>query len=93
MQLDFCYRDKLALDHPEAYERVLYDAMRGDRTLFATNEEVLQCWRVTEPILKAWGDPAFPLEIYPKGSWGPKAADRLIEGSGISWFTDSYNFV
>ncbi len=91
VQLDFCYRDKLALDHPEAYERVLYDAMRGDRTLFATNEEVLQCWRVTEPILKAWSDPAFPLEIYPKGSWGPKAADRLIEGSGISWFTDAHD--
>lgn len=91
VQLDFCYRDKLALEHPEAYERVLYDAMRGDRTLFATNEEVLQCWRVTEPILQAWSDPDFPLEIYPKGSAGPEAADRMIEKSGISWFTDSHD--
>lgn len=91
VQLDFCYRDKLALDHPEAYERVLYDAMRGDRTLFATNEEVMQCWRVTEPILQAWKDPSFPLEIYPNGTWGPKASDRMIEKTGVSWFTDAHD--
>jgi len=90
VQLDFCYREKLSLEQPDAYERVLFDAMRGDRTLFATSREVLECWRVTEPILEAWKDPSFPLEIYPNGGWGPAAADAMIGKSGVSWFTDTH---
>lgn len=91
VQLDFCYQDKLALAHPDAYERVLYDAIRGDRSLFASSEEVLQCWRVTEPILAAWGEPGFPLETYPNNSWGPAGADALIGKTGMSWLTDAHN--
>lgn len=91
VQLDFCYQDKLALAHPDAYERVLYDAVRGDRSLFASSEEVLQCWRITEPILQAWSEPGFPLETYPNNSWGPSAADVLIGNTGMAWLTDTHN--
>lgn len=91
VQLDFCYQDKLALSHPDAYERVLFDAIRGDRTLFASSEEVIQGWRITEPILKAWSEPDFPLEFYDRGSWGPEGADRLVGETGIAWLTDAHN--
>jgi glucose-6-phosphate 1-dehydrogenase len=91
VQLDFCYGDKLSADHPDAYERVLVDAMRGDRTLFATSGEVLSCWRITEPVLEAWNSQGFPLCIYENGSWGPVEADRLIEESGIKWLSDTHN--
>jgi glucose-6-phosphate 1-dehydrogenase len=79
VQLDFCYGAKLNVTHSDAYERVLVDAMRGDRTLFATSEEVLSCWRITEPVLAAWAEKDFPLHMYENNSWGPEEADRLIE--------------
>lgn len=90
VQLDFCYRDGIAGYRPEAYERVLMDALRGDRALFASSREVLECWRIVEPVMEAWRDPAFPLHPYAPGSWGPEAADRLIEPSGIAWPTEAH---
>lgn len=90
VQLDFCYADKLALGQNNAYERVLVDAIRGDRSLFASSEEVLSCWKITEPILEAWTQGDFPMNIYDNGSWGPKAADDLIAKSGIEWMTDDH---
>lgn len=90
VQLDFCYADQSSQAHPEAYERVFIDAMRADRTLFASSAEVLECWRITEPILDAWMSPSFPLHIYENSSWGPQAADELIEKSGMEWLTDTH---
>ncbi len=90
VQLDFCYDEKLALNQNDAYARVLFDAIRGDQTLFATDEEVISCWNVTEPILNAWKAPDFPLAVYENNSWGPNAADLLIEESGVSWLTDTH---
>lgn len=90
VQLDFCYTGTSISSHPEAYERVLVDGMRGDRTLFASDEEVLSCWRITEPILEAWSKPGFPLHRYREGSWGPEDADRLVADAGISWLTDEH---
>jgi len=90
VQLDFCYTDKLSVSHPDAYERVLVDAMRGDRTLFATSEEVLSCWRVSEPVLNAWSQKDFPLSFYDNSSWGPEAADRMIRETGLEWLADTH---
>ncbi|MBN2811958.1 MAG: glucose-6-phosphate dehydrogenase [Spirochaetales bacterium] len=90
VQLDFCYRDAPGFEQIDAYARVLYDGMRGDRTLFATGDEVLACWRITEPVLRAWDSPDFPLHFYDNGSAGPEAADELIQKTGIAWFTDSH---
>lgn len=57
--------------HPDAYERVLVDAIRGDRTLFATSDEVLTSWRIVEPVVQAWSRNANSLRSYKKGTAGP----------------------
>lgn len=59
-------------DFPDAYERVLVDAIRGDHTLFATDDEVLASWRVLEQIIEAWGQNDANLQFYEPGSDGPK---------------------
>lgn len=64
-----------------AYQTLLLDIMRGDQTLFVRADEVEEAWRVYAPILE---HPP-PLQSYPAGSWGPKAADRLIASGGHRW--------
>ncbi len=58
----------------DAYERVLGDAMAGDRTLFAREDYVEEAWRIVDPVLKA-GTPVFE---YEPGTWGPKEVDRTV---------------
>jgi glucose-6-phosphate 1-dehydrogenase len=67
-------------DEMDAYERLIGDAMIGDSTLFARQDEVEAAWAVVDPILKA----TTPAHEYAPGSWGPKVADDLIEGV-CSW--------
>lgn len=57
--------------HPNAYERVLVDAVRGDHTLFATSDEILASWRIVQPVLDAWSKNADDLKFYEQGSAGP----------------------
>jgi glucose-6-phosphate 1-dehydrogenase len=73
----------LASHHPsgdelDAYERLLGEAMRGDATLFAREDYVEDAWRVVEPVLGA----TTPVHPYEPQTWGPREADRLIEGDG-----------
>jgi len=89
VQMDFCYTEQMKVSHPDAYERVIVDAMRGDKTLFATSEEVLASWRITEPILDAWQSNLCKMNSYKNGSWGPKAADKLATSAGTEWMTDT----
>ncbi len=84
-QMDFCYEQAGVGVHPDAYERVLVDALRGDKTLFATSEEVLASWRVVEHVLQAWSMSTHSIETYAKYSWGPTAADELAHEAGTSW--------
>jgi glucose-6-phosphate 1-dehydrogenase len=72
---------------PDAYERLLLDAMIGDPTLFIRTDEVQQAWRIVDPLLQAWAEEDAPLSHYPAGSWGPKEADRLLEREGRTWRT------
>ena len=58
----------------EAYERLIHDAMTGDRTLFTTAEGVERLWEISDPLLE---HPS-PLRPYPKGSWGPPEVHELI---------------
>lgn len=88
-QLDFCYNTR-GDSLPESYERVLYDALRGDATLFATGREILECWRITEPILEAWAADVCPLFAYAHGSWGPIEANELASGAGVRWFDETH---
>jgi len=64
----------------------LLDAMQGDATLFARNDEVEAAWRIIDPILQAWHElPPSEFPNYPAGTPGPDEADELIEADGHSW--------
>jgi glucose-6-phosphate 1-dehydrogenase len=86
VNMDFHYSDLADLRVPSAYERLLYDVMLGDSTLFSRDDEVETAWKFLEPIQKAWANnPAIKVYGYPAGTWGPEHANDLIEGEGITW--------
>ena len=88
VQMDFCYNDTIDATHPDAYERVLVDTLRGDKTLFATSDAVLASWRIVQPVLDAWQQNRSPLTSYKNGSWGPAQADELVANAQVGWMTD-----
>jgi glucose-6-phosphate 1-dehydrogenase len=69
----------------DPYERLLRDAVIGDRTLFVEPAEVLQSWRIIDPLTEAFDHGLAPMREYRPGSWGPRAADALIAPLGRSW--------
>jgi len=71
---------------PEAYERLLLDAMIGDASLFTRADEVETAWRIIDPISKAWAAQKPPLAVYERGTWGPKESDELLARDGRCWF-------
>ena len=87
VSMDFSYGAAFLEETPEAYERLLLDAMVGDPTLFIRTDEVEQAWRIADPLLEAFETGALPLARYPAGSWGPQEADALIERDGYAWRT------
>jgi glucose-6-phosphate 1-dehydrogenase len=86
MRMEFDYQRSYEHPLPEAYERLILDALRGDPMLFMRTGEVEAAWEFVTPILEAWqnGQPA-DLATYPAGSWGPAEADRLMDGCGGAW--------
>jgi glucose-6-phosphate 1-dehydrogenase len=76
--LDFSYREGFAEPAPAAYERVLFDALLGDATLFIREDEVLEAWRIVQPLIDAFAAQRVPLHPYPAGSWGPAEAAALL---------------
>ncbi len=85
VRMDFCYATAFSEKQPDAYERVLMDAMIGDQSLFATSREVLQAWAIVEPIIRAWDGSSLKPEMYSKGSKGPHKAEALAEEFGNEW--------
>jgi len=84
--MDFHYRDLGHLRLPDAYERLLVDAMLGDSTLFLRGDESEAAWAFIDPLLAAWDSTAADtLYGYPAGTWGPAAADALLGASGETW--------
>jgi glucose-6-phosphate 1-dehydrogenase len=91
--MDFTYGTSFATEAPEAYETLLLDAMLGDASLFTRADEVEAAWAIVTPIIMAWrrwdeaGLTEGPgsLQLYEAGTWGPEAADRLIERDGRRW--------
>jgi glucose-6-phosphate 1-dehydrogenase len=69
----------------DAYERLLLDAMLGDRTLFTRADEVDQAWNWAEDILEGWRQHPSNVQFYPAGTWGPTWADAFIERDGRPW--------
>jgi glucose-6-phosphate 1-dehydrogenase len=79
VHMEFLYGTAFLSQSPEAYERLITDAMRGDATLFTRDDEVEAQWRICDPILQAWAQMPTPLAQYEAGSQGPKeAADILL---------------
>ncbi len=78
--MDFSYKTTFSSDpgHPDAYERVLTDAFRGDSTLFSTSSEVIESWRISQPILDYWKKRDKQLIIYNKGSKVPLVKNKEI---------------
>jgi glucose-6-phosphate 1-dehydrogenase len=86
VKMDFRYGAYFGTTPPEAYERLICDCILGDSTLFARQDEVFNSWKLLTPVLDAWAKtPAKDFPNYPAGSWGPKAADALIEADGRKW--------
>src|SRR5436309_10159584 len=87
VKMDFHYGTSFGKASPEAYERLLLDAMSGDATLFARRDEVEEAWAFIDVIESAWSAKKdvrglFP---YPAGSWGPDEADDLLAPDGREW--------
>jgi glucose-6-phosphate 1-dehydrogenase len=80
VNMEFLYGTAFLSQSPEAYERLIIDAMRGEATLFTRNDEVEAQWRICDPIVKAWEQTPGPLPQYPAGSQGPKEARDLLLG-------------
>ncbi len=90
VDMEFHYRssfsDKVL---PDAYERLLINAIRGDAALFARSDSIEACWQLMDPILQGWEtEEAPPMARYDPGSWGPVEADKLLQANGRSWRHD-----
>jgi glucose-6-phosphate 1-dehydrogenase len=86
VELAFKYATSFDRVPPEAYERLLIDALAGDSTLFAREDEVEYAWRFITPIHEFWRTTSHcPVHPYWAGSWGPEAADRIMERDGRAW--------
>ncbi|GAC1353696.1 MAG: glucose-6-phosphate dehydrogenase [Herpetosiphon sp.] len=84
--MDFRYGSSFGVEPAEAYQRLLLDVLLGDGTLFARRDEVEAAWRIIDPILAFWSStPAPELPNYEAGTWGPTAADDMIEGPFRRW--------
>ena len=85
VHMDFLYGSSFREGLPEAYERLILDAMIGDATLFTRADEIEEQWALVDAITAAWkrDRPAFP--NYAAGTWGPPSADELLHRDGRSW--------
>src|SRR5713226_491133 len=86
VNMDFDYARDFGASHSTGYERLLYDCMVGDATLFQRADMVEAGWSVIQPLLDVWKAlPARGFPNYPSGLWGPKEADDLMERDGRAW--------
>lgn len=84
VNMDFSYTEAFTEESPEAYERLILDALLDEASLFPTNEEVELSWRILDPVLEYWATRGQP-EEYPAGTWGPKSADAMMKNTGRKW--------
>lgn len=84
VNMDFSYSSAFTEESPEAYERLILDALLDESSLFPSNEEVELSWEILDPILDYWAETGRP-EDYAAGTWGPESADRMLERFGRQW--------
>jgi len=82
--LDYCYKNHEE-QLSEAYDRIIYDGIRGDQTLFPAADEILASWGVVQPLLSSWLSDSESLVSYPKGAASIKEADELVKKDNVEW--------
>lgn len=86
VKMDFRYTSYFGGTPPEAYERLIWDCILGDNTLFARADEVAKSWEFFTPLLEYWAkNPPTDFPNYSAGSWGPQAAEEMIAKDNRSW--------
>jgi glucose-6-phosphate 1-dehydrogenase len=83
VSMEFTYGTSFMSQSPEAYERLIMDAMRGDATLFTRDDEVEEQWRICDPVVAAWEARPGPLPTYAAGSQGPAEAAALLDDGDV----------
>ena len=84
VNMDFSYSEAFTEQSPEAYERLILDALLDESSLFPTNDEVERSWEILDPILDFWAENGQPDE-YEAGTWGPDSANHMLAKDGRSW--------
>ncbi len=87
VNLNFQYDTAFNISEPpSAYQWLLFDAMKGDQTLFPHGDWIYKAWSIIDPVIKRWeSEPWIILPNYASGSWGPGIAEKLISSAGCSW--------
>ena len=88
VSMDFCQNCEIRSNSPEAYERLLYDVMKGEKALFTRWDEVENAWEFIDAIGKVWAKKKVDLPNYEAGSYGPRAAYRLLMKDVNDWVND-----
>ncbi len=83
--LDMSFAESFNARHPDAYERLIMDVVRGNQTLFMRRDEVEAAWEWIDPILMAWEQRPSDVQGYTAGTWGPSGSIGLIERDGRTW--------
>lgn len=85
VSMQFCYNTQFQMGLVEAYEKLLYDAVQGDPTLFPQAEDIEASWRLVQPLLDYLAQAEVHPQLYPAGSWGPASFDTLLQEDGRAW--------
>jgi glucose-6-phosphate 1-dehydrogenase len=86
VEMDFCQSCQFESNTPEAYERLIFDVMNGDNTLFTSWNEVEYSWKFVDNIASQWGSENLNLPVYESGSYGPREADELLLKDNRHWW-------
>lgn len=84
--MEFCQSCQIGINTPEAYERLIFDAARGDHTYFTRWDELAAAWKLIDPIADAWQADETDLQFYEAGTWGPQAVETLLASEGFHWW-------
>lgn len=89
VRLRFSYHQEFGRAIPDAYERLLLNALQGDASLFAREDEVLASWEIVTPLLEEWAASTQEPATYASGSWGPHEANMLLAADGRRWWNST----
>jgi glucose-6-phosphate 1-dehydrogenase len=92
VRMNFSYNAEYGAYTPEAYERLLLDALVGDATLFIRRDEVEAAWQIVDSIRAEWTKPLTNRDFYSAGTWGPEASDEMLAQSGHIWHEPRLDF-